>query len=77
MSSTTPSGVSQAAHQTTKSVWLATSVIIGGGIVAGIALIEWMWPLFWAGFAMMILGGVGALAAGVMDEVSEYGPPQR
>jgi hypothetical protein len=75
VSSTNPSGISQAAHQTTKAVWAATFVIVAGTIVAGIALIEWIWPMFWAGIAMVVLGGVGALAAGVMDEVSEYGPP--
>ena len=75
MSSTNPSGISQAAHQTTKTVWFATIVIIAGIILGGIALIEWIWPLFWTGIAISVLGGVGALAAGVMDEVSEYGPP--
>jgi hypothetical protein len=57
-------------------VWFTTFVIVAGTIVAGVALIEWIWPMFWVGIAMFVLGGIGALAAGVMDEVSEFGPPQ-
>lgn len=74
-SSTSPSGFRQAEHNTTWQAWAACAVIIGGSIVGGVALIEWMWPLFWLGVAMFIGGSVAAALAGVMEQVSEFGPP--
>lgn len=68
-------GFAQAAHATTWSVWLSCAVIIAGTIVGGIAIIEWMWPLFWFGVALFLGGCVSAGLCGVMNEVSEFGPP--
>jgi hypothetical protein len=74
-SSTSPSGFRQAEHNTTWRAWAACGVIMGGTIVGGVALIVWMWPLFWVGVAMFIGGSIAAALAGVMEQVSEFGPP--
>jgi hypothetical protein len=73
-SSTSPSGFGQAEHNTTWQVWAACGIILSGTVVGGIALIVWMWPLFWLGVAMFVGGSIAAGLAGVMDEVSEFGP---
>jgi hypothetical protein len=61
-------------HEATLAVWIATFVIIAGTIIGGIALIEWMWPLFWVGTALTVGGSIAAWLAGIMESVSEFGP---
>jgi hypothetical protein len=62
-------------HGATAGVWLVTAVIIVGSIVAGIALIEWIWPMFWVGIGLMVAGGIGGYFANIMDMVTEFDPP--
>jgi hypothetical protein len=55
-------------------VWIATAVIIAGTIIGAVALIEWVWPLFWIGVGLVVAGCIGGYFANIMDMVSEYGP---
>lgn len=73
MSSTSPSGIKQAEHNTTPMAWLACAVIMAGSVASAVGLIEWMWVLFWIGVAMMVGGSVFGWAVGIMDQVSEFG----
>ena len=59
------------------AIWISVFVVMAGSIIAAVALIEWIWPLFWIGAGVMVLGGLSALLAGVLDDVEEYGPSQR
>ena len=61
-------------HEATIGVWIAVFVIIAGTIIGGIALIEWVWPLFWVGTGLTVAGSIGAWLAGIMESVSEFGP---
>jgi dipeptide/tripeptide permease len=75
-----PGSITESEHATTPAIWAGVAVVIAGSIVAGIALIEWWWPVFWVGIAMMVLGSGGLWKANVMDAVSEWTPtdsPQR
>lgn len=68
-------GESGGGHGATMGVWIAVAVIIAGSIVMGIGLIEWIWPMFWAGAALMVFGSIGALFAGILDSVTEFHMP--
>jgi hypothetical protein len=57
-------------------VWIAVAMMIAGSIVAGIALIEWVLWLFYAGIGLMVAGGIVAFFAGIMDSVTEFALPQ-
>jgi polyferredoxin len=72
-STTSSSGFTQAAHNTTWQVWAACAAILAGTVLGGVALIEWIWPLFWAAVGVVVVGSIAAAAAGIMNEVSEYG----
>jgi hypothetical protein len=67
-------GESGGGHGATAGVWAAVAVIIAGSIIGGIALIEWVWWLFYVGVGLIVLGCVGAFFAGIMDSVSEFSP---
>lgn len=62
-------------HGATMGVWIATAIMIVGSIVSAIALIEWIWWMFYVGVGLMVGGGVMAFFAGIMDSVSEFTPP--
>lgn len=66
-------GDSGGGHGATVGVWMAVAAIIAGSIVMAVGLIEWVWPVFWVGTAMMVLGVIGAYLADIMDMVSEFG----
>jgi hypothetical protein len=66
-------GDSGGGHGATTGVWIAVALIIVGSIVSGIALIEWVWPVFWVGVGLMVLGCVLAYFADIMDMVTEFG----
>jgi hypothetical protein len=71
-------GGSGGGHGATAGVWAAVVLIIAGSIVSGIALIEWIWWMFYAGVGLMVGGGLLAFFAGIMDSVSEFTlPPGR
>jgi hypothetical protein len=61
-------------HDVAPAIWVAVFVIIAGTIVGGIALIEWMWLMFWIGIGMFVVGSIAAFFLGIMDTVSEFGP---
>lgn len=75
-----PGSMSESDHNTTAVIWCCVATIAAGSIVSGIALIEWLWPMFWAGIAMMVLGSAAALKLNIMEATSEWVPtdsPQR
>jgi fatty acid desaturase len=59
-------------HGASVAAWVVVAVIIAGTIIGGIALIEWIWPLFWVGVGLIVVGGVGMYTTRMMDMVSEY-----
>ena len=49
--------------------WISVSVIFVGFIVGGAAMVAgMMWWLFWAGLAIVVLGGVAALATHITED---------
>jgi hypothetical protein len=62
-------------HGATMGVWIAVAIMIAGSIVSGIALIEWIWWMFYVGVALMVGGGIMAFFAGIMDSVTEFALP--
>lgn len=72
---TNPGPPSQSAHSATVWNWTAVVVICGATILGGIALIEWVWPLFWAAVGLAIGGAVFAWRTGIMAATSEWHPP--
>jgi hypothetical protein len=56
----------------TTAAWFVVAVIIVGSIVAGIALIEWVWPLFYVGIGLMVAGSIAGYFVGIMTMVTEY-----
>jgi hypothetical protein len=63
-------------HGASGAIWFATAVIIAGTIVGGIALIEWIWVMFWIGVGLFVAGCVGGYFAGIMDSVTEFSPAE-
>ncbi|HEX3907023.1 MAG TPA: hypothetical protein VHW92_03740 [Mycobacteriales bacterium] len=72
---TNPGPISQSEHNTTPAIWVCVAVIMAGTVVGGIALIEWMWPMFWTGVGLFLAGIAAASYVGIMDATSEYAPP--
>jgi hypothetical protein len=70
-------GESGGGHGATTGVWIAVALVIAGSIVMAIGLIEWIWPMFWVGAGLMVLGTVGAYFANIMDMVSEFSIAER
>jgi hypothetical protein len=63
-----PSYVHEAYHGKPAS-WVAVSIIIVGFIVGGIALpIGPTWWLFWTGVGIVVIGGIVALSAHIIDD---------
>jgi len=49
--------------------WLAVAVIIVGFTVGGLGLILGpTWLLFWVGVGIVVVGGIYALAVGIMED---------
>jgi hypothetical protein len=65
----------QAEQAATVGSWIAVGIICGGTVVGGIALIEWLWPMFWVGVAMFIGGGLLGWRTNIMGSVSEWSAP--
>ncbi|HEX3907278.1 MAG TPA: hypothetical protein VHW92_05060 [Mycobacteriales bacterium] len=61
-------------HGASGATWFATAVIIIGTIVGGIALIEWIWVMFWIGVGLFVAGCIGGYFAGIMESVTEFKP---
>jgi hypothetical protein len=68
-------GDSGGGHGATTGVWIVTAVMMVGTILGGVALVIWSWPLFWVGIAMLVGGCIAGYFTGIMDMVTEYGPP--
>ncbi len=57
------------AHHGRPASWVAVAVIIIGFVLGGIALtIGPSWVLFWVGAAIVVVGGIIAAAARIMDD---------
>jgi hypothetical protein len=62
-------------HGASATVWIAVMMMIVGSILMAIGLIEWVWLMFWIGTGVLVIGGVVAAFAGIMNAVTEFGPP--
>ena len=71
-----PGGTGQAAREATVWNWLAVAVICSATVIGAIALIEWIWPMFWAGVALFVAGWIFAVRTNIMGAVSEWSDPQ-
>ena len=57
------------AHHGRRVSWVATSIIIIGFIVGGIALVPHpRWWLFWTGAGIVVIGGLYAAAIHIFDD---------
>ncbi|HEV7400750.1 MAG TPA: HGxxPAAW family protein [Solirubrobacterales bacterium] len=57
------------AHHGRPASWVAVSIIIIGFCVGGIALpIGPTWWLFWVGTAIVVIGGIMAMATHILDD---------
>jgi hypothetical protein len=49
--------------------WAAVAVILAGFIVGGLGLVFGPnWVMFWVGVGVVVVGGIYALAVGIMDD---------
>ncbi|WP_106400410.1 HGxxPAAW family protein [Actinocorallia populi] len=56
--------------------WVAVAIIFIGFTVGGLGLPLGIWPMFWAGTAIVAVGGVVALYVRIMADVVVAVPPQ-
>jgi hypothetical protein len=57
------------AHHGRRASWVAVSVIIIGFVVGGVAMVPSpKWWLFWTGAGIVVIGGIMAAAAHIMDD---------
>jgi hypothetical protein len=55
--------------------WLVVAVMIAGFLISGIALpLGPVWPMFWGGAVVVVLGGLLGAAVGITDDTVEDGP---
>ena len=67
--------MAEGSHVGRPSSWIAVSVMLVGFVVGGLGLVAGpSWPLFWAGVAIAAIGGVLALAVGILSDVVMYSP---
>jgi hypothetical protein len=67
--------MAEGSHVGRPSSWIAVSVMLVGCILGGIGMVAGpSWPLFWAGGAIAVIGGVLALAVGILSDVVLYSP---
>jgi hypothetical protein len=63
-----PSYVHEAHHGKPAS-WVAVAIIVVGFVVGGIALpVGPTWWLFWTGTGIVVIGGIVALSARILDD---------
>jgi hypothetical protein len=60
-------------HGASMGSWLASIIIVVGFTLGGIALVVWVWPMFWVGVGVIVAGCVVGKLAGIMEDVTEYG----
>jgi hypothetical protein len=57
------------AHHGRPASWVAVSIIIVGFTVSGIAMVIGpSWWLFWTGAAIVVIGGIIAMSAHILDD---------
>jgi uncharacterized membrane protein YoaK (UPF0700 family) len=57
------------AHHGRPASWVAVSVIIVGFVVGGIAMVIGpSWWMFWTGAAIVVIGGIIAMSAHILDD---------
>ena len=62
--------MSGSSHAGRPSSWIAVSVIFIGFLVGGVAIpLGPIWPMFWAGAGIVVLGGILALVVDIMSDV--------
>ncbi|GAB3669955.1 hypothetical protein GCM10027589_38270 [Actinocorallia lasiicapitis] len=61
--------MSAGGHGGSPKSWVAVSVIFIGFLVGGLGLPLQIWPLFWAGVGIAVVGGILAAAVGIMEDV--------
>jgi hypothetical protein len=68
--------MAEGSHAGRPSSWIAVSVMLVGCTLGGLGLVAGpSWPLFWAGTAITVIGGVLALAVGILSDVVIYSAP--
>jgi peptidoglycan/LPS O-acetylase OafA/YrhL len=69
--------MSTGSHAGRPKSWVAVAVILIGFAVAGVALcLGPNWPMFWAGAAIVAIGGVVSFAVDIMSDVIVDEPRQ-
>jgi len=69
--------MSTGSHAGRGKSWVAVAVIFIGFLVGGVALcLGPNWPAFWAGAAIVVLGGVVSFAVDIMSDVIVDEPRQ-
>jgi hypothetical protein len=60
----------QHVHHGRPASWIAISIIIVGFVVGGAAMLTnpVLWVLFWVGAGIVVVGGIMALSARVLDD---------
>lgn len=49
--------------------WVAVVIIITGFILGGVALVAGtVWPLFWTGVGVVVVGGILAMSSGIFND---------
>ena len=69
---TTPAGTSTAPHSdhgSTPAAWTAVIIIMIASVVSTLGIIIGQWPVFWAGIALVAVGGI----AGKVLQVAGFG----
>ncbi|GAA0969107.1 HGxxPAAW family protein [Actinocorallia libanotica] len=56
--------------------WVAVAIIFTGFMVGGLGLPLGIWPMFWAGVAVVAVGSAVALYVRIMTDVVVAVPPQ-
>jgi hypothetical protein len=58
------------AHHGRPASWVAVSIIIVGFIVSGVSMVltHQAWWLFWTGGGIIVIGGIMALSAHILDD---------
>lgn len=62
--------MSEGSHGGRPRSWLAVAIVFGGFVIGGVGLtIGPSWPMFYAGVAVVVVGGIVCLAFGVFTDV--------
>ncbi|HEU5156228.1 MAG TPA: HGxxPAAW family protein [Streptosporangiaceae bacterium] len=65
--------MAEGSHVGRPSSWIAVGVMLIGFAAGGLGLVLGpSWPLFWVGVAIAAVGGVAALAVGILSDVVVY-----